>query len=85
MARPKKPRDEKFCYEVKTYVRISTGVALEEYARIKRFDGISQAARELLELIVLYLIYNQQLMAHNIDYVNKSKLTSHPLIFISDI
>jgi hypothetical protein len=49
MPRPKKPRDEKFCYEVKTYVRISTGVALEEYARIKRFDGISQAARDLLE------------------------------------
>ena len=50
MARPKKPRDEKFCYEVKTYVRISTGVALEEYARKKHFDGISQAARELLEI-----------------------------------
>jgi hypothetical protein len=49
MPRPKKPRDEKYCYEVKTYVRISTGVALEEYAQQHRFDGISQAARELLE------------------------------------
>ena len=70
MPRPKKPRDEKYLYEVKTYIRVSTGVALEEYARIKHFDGISQAARELLELIVLYLIYNQQLMAHNVCYVN---------------